>query len=60
MTSIFIWAICSYLVWGIIHTINPNLKPSFIKDKTERIKWIFIAMVIGAIPAFLITSTMGI
>ena len=60
MTSFFIWAICSYLVWGIIHTINPNLKPSFIKDKTERIKWILIALVIGTFPALFITSAMGL
>lgn len=60
MTSFFIWAICSYFIWGVIHTMNPDLKLSFIKDKTERIKWILIALVIGTFPALFITSAMGL
>ena len=60
MTSFFIWAICSYASWFVIHLINPNLKESFVDDGMEKAKWIGISIIFGAFPTFFIGSAMGL
>tara|TARA_X000000950_G_scaffold287296_1_gene399052 strand:+ start:1751 stop:1918 length:168 start_codon:yes stop_codon:yes gene_type:complete len=53
MTSLFIWAFFSYLLYSIKNYMSTI-------EKDEKLQWIGISLLIGTFPAYILTSAMGL